>query len=53
VAALQAIGRRDLADRITQDYLAAFAEGFNRYVHELQRLTAASRETKFIEHKAP
>jgi hypothetical protein len=53
VAALQAIGRCDLADQITQDYLDAFAEGFNRYLRELQRITAASRETKFVEHKAP
>ncbi|GAB4501852.1 MAG: hypothetical protein Fur0035_13960 [Anaerolineales bacterium] len=38
VAALQAIGRADLAQKITQDYLDAYAEGFNRYLAELQRI---------------
>lgn len=45
VAALQAIGRADLAQKITQDYLDAYAEGFNRYLADLQRMALVNRET--------
>ena len=45
VTNLHAIGRKDLADLITQDYLDAYADGLNRYVRELSRITIASRET--------
>ncbi len=48
VAALQAIGRQDLANQITQDYLDAYAEGFNRYIRDLQRITTASRKTHLL-----
>ena len=46
VAALLSIGRKDLANMITQDYLDAYAEGFNAYIHDLSLITLASRETK-------
>jgi hypothetical protein len=45
VQTLYNIGRRDLAALIAQDYLDAYAAGFNRYVRELERITAASRKT--------
>ncbi|MBI5950073.1 MAG: hypothetical protein HY865_00315 [Chloroflexi bacterium] len=46
VAALFAVGRRDLANMIAQDYLDVYAEGFNAYISDLSRITKASRETK-------
>lgn len=46
VATLFSIGRRDLANMITQDYLDVYAEGFNTFVGDLSRITKASRETK-------
>lgn len=46
VGMLYAIGRGDLADRIAQDYLDQYAQGMNRYVLELHRITRASRETR-------
>ncbi|CAG0969124.1 hypothetical protein ANAEL_01080 [Anaerolineales bacterium] len=42
----EGIGRRDLANLITQDYLDAYAEGFNAYIRDLSRITSASRETR-------
>lgn len=45
VSALIAIGRRDLASLIAQDYLDSYAEGFNRYIRDLSRITTASRLT--------
>jgi hypothetical protein len=45
VATLLSIGRKDLANMITQDYLDAYAEGFNTYIHDLSIITRASRET--------
>jgi hypothetical protein len=46
VAALQAIGRADLAHDITQDYLDAYIKGFNNFIFDLHRITLASRKTK-------
>ena len=46
VATLLSIGRRDLANIITQDYLDVYVEGFNGYIHDLSLITLASRETK-------
>lgn len=43
VALLHAAGRYDLARRVAQDYLDAYADGLNGYVHDLQRITLASR----------
>ncbi len=46
VASLVSIGRRDLANGITQDYLNAYAEGFNTFVSDLSKITrASSRKT--------
>jgi len=45
VQTLLNIGRKDLANLITQDYLNSYAEGFNRYIRSLSRITTASRET--------
>jgi len=44
VASLQALGRLDLANRITQDYLEAYARGLNAYLRELQQIAIVSRE---------
>jgi hypothetical protein len=46
VHALHAIDEFELANAITQDYLDAYAEGLNRYIGEVHRITVASRETK-------
>ena len=46
VARLTAVGRKDLADAITQDYLDSYARGLNQYTDDLHRITVASRETK-------
>jgi len=45
VQTLLTVGRKDLASLITQDYLNAYAEGFNQYIRDLSRITTASRET--------
>ena len=50
VAALYAIERRELAQAITQDYLDSYAEGFNTFIQDLQRITALSRETILAQH---
>jgi hypothetical protein len=46
VATLLSIGRKDLANMIAQDYLDAYAEGFNSYIYDLKCITSASRDTK-------
>ncbi len=46
VAALLAAGRKDLASLVTQDYLDTYALGLNAYIHDLIRITTASRETQ-------
>lgn len=38
-----------MAQRITQDYLNAFATGFVAYIQQVQRITAQSRETQLIQ----
>ncbi len=43
--ALHNIGRRDLATLITQDYLDAYVEGFNRFIRDLTRIASASRKS--------
>lgn len=45
VGALYASGRKDLALLIAQDYLDAYAEGFNRYIRELSHIIVTSRKT--------
>ncbi|MCB9143873.1 MAG: hypothetical protein H6635_00765 [Anaerolineales bacterium] len=52
VQTLMDIGRRDLANLITQDYLNAYAEGLNRYVRELSQIASASHETMTKPHTA-
>lgn len=42
VRLLQEIGREDLAQRITQDYLDAYVSGLSVYTDELRRITVAS-----------
>lgn len=46
VYALIQAGYEDLAYRITQDYLDAYARGFNRFVQELMQIVKASPETE-------
>jgi hypothetical protein len=53
VAALHSFGRDDLAAHITRDYLDAYADGFNQYIRDLQRITIASRRTRFIQRVSP
>jgi hypothetical protein len=43
---LFAIGRKDLANLVAQDYLDAYAEGFNTFIGDLSRIARASRETR-------
>ena len=43
VAALQEIGRKDLANLIAQDYLDAYAQGLNKYIQEVTRIARASK----------
>ncbi len=45
VAVLLSIGRKDLANLIVQDYLEAYAEGFNSFIKDLSRIAQTSRET--------
>ncbi len=45
VPALLAIGRKDLANLIAQDYLDGYAAGFNEYIEELTTIALARRET--------
>lgn len=46
VALLIAEGRRDVARRMTQDYLAAYVRGLNQYVYEVQRIARVSQQPK-------
>jgi hypothetical protein len=48
VTLLEKIGRKELALRITQDYLDAYAHGLNNYIADLQQITQASRETQLV-----
>jgi hypothetical protein len=48
VGMLLKIGQRDLAKRITQDYLDSYAHGFNRYLADVQQITLKSRETRMM-----
>ena len=43
VKALHNIGRSDLADLITQDYLDAYAKGLNQYIQEVTRIARTSK----------
>ena len=39
VGQLHAIGQKELAQQITQDYLDAYVTGFNRFIHDLKQIT--------------
>jgi len=43
VALLHQVQLGELAQRITQDYIDAYAQGMNSYIRELQRITQASQ----------
>jgi hypothetical protein len=45
VKMLMDTGRKDLAALIAQDYLDAYAEGFNRFTRDLARIVIASRSS--------
>jgi len=47
VALLTEAGEAEMARRITQEYLDAYAEGLNSFVTDLHLITLASRETRF------
>lgn len=47
VGMLEAVGHKELATRIVQDYLDGYAHGLNNFIRDLQRITLASRETRF------
>jgi hypothetical protein len=49
VSRLAACGQRDLARRLTQDYLDAYVRGLNQFILELRRITLASRETRLAQ----
>jgi hypothetical protein len=46
VGLLKQIKREDLATRIAQDYLDAYALGMNNFIRDLRRITETSRETR-------
>jgi hypothetical protein len=46
VAPMLACGQSDLARRLTEDYVNAFARGLNGYIQELIAITRTSRETR-------
>ncbi len=46
VALLEGVGRKDLAARITQDYLETYAHGLNGFIRDLQLITRSSRTTQ-------
>lgn len=45
VGLLLGVGQKDLAERLTRDYLDAYANGVNNFMRDLRRITQASRET--------
>ncbi len=46
VAILQSIGQKELANRLAQDYLDAYANGLNSFMEDLIHITETSRETQ-------
>ena len=53
VAWLSAVGQRDLARRLAQDYLAAYVRGLNQYALDLRRMTVSRRETRLAGNDRP
>jgi hypothetical protein len=48
VGLLEAVGQKDLARRLADDYLSAYIRGLNQYVQDLRRMTVSSRETRLL-----
>ena len=46
VALFEAAGRMDVAAPIAADYLESYAQGMNRFIRDLHRITTGSRETR-------
>lgn len=53
VAQLEAVGKMDLARRLTQDYLNTYVRGLNQYALELRRMTIARRATRLAPGESP
>jgi hypothetical protein len=53
VAQLEAVGKRDLARRLTQDYLVTYVRGLNQYVLDLRRMTITRRATQLVQKESP
>jgi len=53
VGMLEAVGQREHARRLTQDYLAAYVHGLNQYVLDLRRMTITRRATRFVKKESP
>ena len=51
VSLLEAANRKDLAQRLTNDYLVSYVRGLNQYVIELRRMTISSRETRIAKNE--
>ena len=45
VATLHGAGRQDLANLIAQDFLDAYVQGFNQYIHEVTQIAVARSQT--------
>jgi hypothetical protein len=48
VAALIDVGYKDFATWMAADYLESYVRGLNQFISDLQRITQASRETRFM-----
>jgi hypothetical protein len=53
VGLLAACGHKDLAARLTGDYLDSYAEGLNKFMRELREITRSSRETYLHKPEPP
>jgi hypothetical protein len=53
VAQLEAIGKGELARRLTQDYLTAYVHGLNQYVLDLRHMTITRRATRLAVKEKP
>lgn len=53
VALLETAGKRELACRLAQDYLATYVQGLNKYVLELRRMTVTKRAAGSAQKENP
>jgi hypothetical protein len=53
VALLAAAGHKELATHLTQHYLNTYADGLNRFISDLRRITETSRETQLEKRELP